>query len=137
MNYILVVLGIALWIYSGVFAAVALTFIGLNNPFISRWKGERIANYVNIAITGSSSPYLSEEWLPLGTQAKLSTNFVFVFMAIAFVPGLLWLVIYYEKILRWALTHRWKFMAIPILTLFWGMLAWQGTDKTLVCRQRF
>lgn len=132
MNYILVVSGIALWIYSGVFAAVALTFIGLNNLFISRWKGEHIANYVNIAITlVVVLSYLSEEWLPLGTQAKLSTNFVFVFMAIAFVLGLLWLlVIYYEKILRWALTHRWKFMAIPILTLLWGMLAWQGTDKT-------
>lgn len=132
MNYVLVVSGIALWIYSGFFVTVALTFIGLNNLFIGRWRGEKTANYINIAVTVFVVLfYLSGEWLPLGTQTSFFTNFGFVFLLIAFVLGLLWiLVIYYEKILRWALTHRWKFMAIPIITLIWGMLAWQGTDKT-------
>src|SRR5699024_9681015 len=129
----LVVSGIALWVYSGIFTVVALTLIGLNNLFVTRWKGERTANYVNIAIALLVVlSYLSEEWLPLGTETSITTNFVFVFMAIAFVLGLLWLlVIYYEHILRWALNHRWKFMAIPILTLLWGMIAWQGMDKNL------
>jgi copper/silver efflux system protein len=36
---------------------------------------------------------------------------------------------YYEKILRWALLNKWKFLIIPSITLFFGLLAWQGTDK--------
>ncbi len=133
MNYVLAVLGVVLWVYSGVFAAVTLTFIGLSNIFVTRWKGKKITNYINIAIAVFLIlSYLSEEWLPLGTQASLITNFGFVFILIALVLGILWaLVIYYEKILRWALIHRWKFMVIPIITLFWGLLAWQGTDKSL------
>jgi Cu(I)/Ag(I) efflux system membrane protein CusA/SilA len=36
---------------------------------------------------------------------------------------------FYEKILRWALLNKWKFLMIPALTLFFGLLVWQGFDK--------
>ncbi|OYD40885.1 efflux RND transporter permease subunit [Sphingobacterium cellulitidis] len=131
-NYVLVVAGIALWIYTGVFVAFALTLIGVNNLFTPRWKGEKIANYVNVAITlFVAMYYLTVEWLPLGTQASTTLNFVFVFFAIGSILGMLWaLVIYYEQILRWSLSNRWKFMAIPIITLLFGMLAWMGVEKS-------
>jgi Cu(I)/Ag(I) efflux system membrane protein CusA/SilA len=38
---------------------------------------------------------------------------------------------FYERILRWALENKWKFLVIPAVTLFFGLLAWQGTDKIL------
>lgn len=131
-NYILAVSGIALWLYTGVFAAFALTLIALNNLFIPSWKGERVSNYVNIGITLLVALYyLTLAWLPLGTQESTVLNFVFVFLAISLILGALWLlVIYYEQILRWALANRWKFMGIPIITLLFGMLAWLGTDKS-------
>lgn len=131
-NYFLLAAGIGLWIYSGVFVAFALTLIGINNLFTSNWKGEKIANYINIAITlFVAMYYLTEEWLPLGTQASTTLNFVFVFLAIGAILGMLWvLVIYYERILRWSLSHRWKFMAIPIITLVFGMLAWMGMERS-------
>src|SRR5690554_2343960 len=68
-NYFLVVAGIGLWIYSGFFVAFALTLIGINNLFTPNWKGEKLANYLNVAITlFMALYYLTVEWLPLGTQ---------------------------------------------------------------------
>src|SRR5690606_15115708 len=101
-NYLLVVAGIGLWIYSGFFVAFALTLIGINNLFTPNWKGEKLANYVNVAITlFVALYYLTVEWLPLGTRASGTLNFVFVFLAIGTILGMLWvLVIYYEQILQ-------------------------------------
>ncbi len=131
-NSLLALSGIALWIYSGLFISVALTLMGLNNLFIANKRGSKIANYINIAIAIFVALfYLSEAWMPLGTQTTLTMNFSFVFIAIGLVLAVLWvLVIYYEKILRWALNNRWTFMTIPIVTLIWGLLAWQGTEKS-------
>ena len=36
---------------------------------------------------------------------------------------------FYEKILRWALHNKWKFLIIPAFTLFFGLLVWQGFDQ--------
>jgi len=36
---------------------------------------------------------------------------------------------YYERIIRWALANKWKFLLIPAFTLFLGILAWQGSNK--------
>ncbi|MDM1405846.1 efflux RND transporter permease subunit [Myroides marinus] len=131
-NYILGVLGIGLWIYTGEFIAVTLTLVAVNNLFTPLWKGEKIANYINVALTlFVALYYLTVEWLPLGTGQSTGLNFVFVFLAIGSILGALWLlVIYYEQILRWALTHRWKFMSIPIITMVFGMLVWLGVDKS-------
>jgi Cu(I)/Ag(I) efflux system membrane protein CusA/SilA len=38
---------------------------------------------------------------------------------------------YYEKILRWALENKRKFLLIPAVTLFFGLLVWQGADRIL------
>lgn len=131
-NYILGVLGIGLWIYTGEFIAVTLTLVAVNNLFTPLWKGDKIANYINVALTlFVALYYLTVEWLPLGTGQSTGLNFVFVFLAIGSILGALWLlVIYYEQILRWALTHRWKFMSIPIITMVFGMLVWLGVDKS-------
>lgn len=131
-NYILGVLGIGLWIYTGEFIAVTLTLVAVNNLFTPLWKGDKIANYINVALTlFVALYYLTVEWLPLGTGQSTGLNFVFVFLAIGSILGVLWLlVIYYEQILRWALTHRWKFMSIPIITMVFGMLVWLGVDKS-------
>lgn len=131
-NYALGVIGIGLWIYTGEFIAVTLTLVAINNLFTPAWKGEKIANYINVALTlFVALYYLTVEWLPLGTQQSTGLNFAFVFLAIGSILGILWLlVIYYEQILRWALTHRWKFMSIPIITMAFGMLVWLGVDRS-------
>ena len=36
---------------------------------------------------------------------------------------------FYERIIRWCLANKWKFLLIPAFTLFLGIMAWQGSDK--------
>ena len=133
-NILLIVAGILLFAFSGSIPALALTAIGVNNLLAYKWKQEKkhYTNYINIGITLLTTVYfLSSEWLPLGPQNGILLNMLFVAGIIAVILTMLWsLVIYYEKILRWCLAHRWKFMAIPIFTLLFGSVIWIGFDKT-------
>lgn len=130
-NYLLVVAGIALMIIYGSVPALGLTAVGLNNLFASYWKNPKMATYINIGITLLVAIYyLSEEWLPMGPQAGLSVNILFVAACIITILSLLWiLVIYYERILRWCLSHRWLFMTVPAATIVFGFMIWMGIGK--------
>ena len=90
-----------------------------------------MATYINIGITLLVAIYcLSEEWLPIGPQAGLSANILFVAACIITILSLLWiLVIYYERILRWCLSHRWLFMTVPAATIVFGFMIWMGIGK--------
>ena len=73
---------------------------------------------------------LAEMWLPLGPEAGIVVNTLFVGGLVGIILAALWLlVIYYERILRWCLHHRWKFMTLPLLTLAAGVWVWQNTGK--------
>lgn len=131
LNYILVVSGIALLIIFGSVPAVGLTAVGLNNLFAHRWKNPKMSNYFNIGIALFVAIfYLSEEWLPMGPQRGLSVNILFVGACVVTILAILWiLVIFYERILRWCLANRWKFMTIPIATVVCGFLIWRGVGE--------
>lgn len=131
-NIVLVAGGIILFIFTGVIAALGLTLLGLNNLFAYYWENNKIPTYINIGIALLIAVYyLTIEWLPIGTQEGLSINFVFVIASITIILGILWvLVIYYEGILRWCLAHRWKFMMLPLITVFFGIVIWLGFDTT-------
>lgn len=67
----------------------------------------------------------------MGPQAGLFSNILFVAACIVVILTLLWLlVIYYEQILRWCLSHRWQFMIIPTTTILFGIIIWIGFNKT-------
>ena len=121
---------VAIW---QVWPALALVAVGINNLQDYRWPKERkeFPNYINIAITVLVALYyLSMEWLPLGAHNSLFVNFLFVAGIVAVILGaLMTMVHFYEPILRWALIHKWKFLILPALTLFFGLLVWQGFDK--------
>ncbi|KAA6338904.1 Cation efflux system protein CusA, partial [termite gut metagenome] len=89
-------------------------------------------NYVSIGLVlAIATYYLTTEWLPMGTQKGLPVNLIFVIVCIAGILALLWtLVIYYERILRWCLANRWKFMLVPFVTVLLGIIIWLGFDKT-------
>lgn len=131
-NIVLVAGGIILFIFTGVIAALGLTLLGLNNLFAYYWENNKIPTYINIGIALLIAVYyLTIELLPIGTQEGLSINFVFVIASITIILGILWvLVIYYEGILRWCLAHRWKFMMLPLITVFFGIVIWLGFDTT-------
>ncbi|MDR0798684.1 MAG: efflux RND transporter permease subunit, partial [Dysgonamonadaceae bacterium] len=90
-------------------------------------KNRIIATFAILAI---AIIYLTIEWRPVGQSAGLPLNFIFVILAIGIILAILWsLVIFYEKILRWCLANRWKFMLIPILTLVFGAWIWRGMGE--------
>jgi len=114
--------------------ALALIAIGINNLLEERWPEDRkeFPNYINIAITVLVAAwYLTVEWLPLGAHNSLLMNYLFVGGIIAIIlAALMSMVHFYEEIMRWALENKWKFLVIPMATLIFGLLAWQGFDKT-------
>jgi Cu(I)/Ag(I) efflux system membrane protein CusA/SilA len=131
-NIIMVAGGIALIIITGNVLYTVFLLFGINNLLSHIWPDREAVNIINIAIAIVAVSYLlTVEWLPLGTDIGLFSNFIFVVFIISAVLGILWLlVIYYETILRWSLANRWKFMAIPIVTVLLGVVIWLGFDKT-------
>lgn len=127
LNYILIAAGVLLSVLYSNIPALGLTAVGLNNLLAHRWKKPGISNYINIGIALVVATYfLAEEWLPMGPQKGIIVNLLFVTGCIAIILALLWLlVIYYERILRWCLNNRWKFMLLPITTILCGILIWK------------
>jgi Cu(I)/Ag(I) efflux system membrane protein CusA/SilA len=87
-------------------------------------KGVRVAALVIAVI------YLTSEWMPVGTEVGFWVNCLFVAGIIGIILGMLWaLVVFYERILRWCLANRWKFMAIPLLILLSGAWIWRNMGE--------
>ncbi|MDR2682999.1 MAG: efflux RND transporter permease subunit [Dysgonamonadaceae bacterium] len=96
---------------------------------LATWKFRTRAG-IRIAVLLAAVYYLTVEWLPAGHRAGLPVNFVFVIFSIGIILAILWtLVVYYERILRWCLANRWKFILIPIFTLISGILIWRNMGE--------
>ena len=132
-NSILIAAGILFTIAWGQIPALALVLIGFNNLFAYRWEESRkeYTNYINIVITLLVAVwYLAVEWVPLGANNSNASNYLFVSVLIALVLGTLLLIVhFYVPILRWALKNKWTFMTLPLFTIAFGILAWQGTNR--------
>lgn len=127
----------------GSIIAIALIAIGINNlltqvPEKTFLKGkiklpysEKIANYVNIAITIMILVYfLTIEWMPLGASNSTFVNFIFVILVIGLVLGVLMAIVhFYKNILTWCLDNKFKFLSIPIIVVFFGVTIWLGFNK--------
>ena len=88
--------------------------------------GNRHNNIILVGIVVVLAVYLlADMWLPLGPENGIILNTLFVSIIVSVILALLWLlVIYYERILRWCLSHRLIFMSVPLATLVCGMLIW-------------
>jgi len=132
-NGVLIVAGMLFIVFWHTWPALALVAVGINNLLDYRWPEHRkeFPNYINIAITVLvAAYYLSVEWLPLGAHNSTLINFIFVAGIIGVILAVLMsMVLYYENIIRWALANKLKFLIIPLVTLIFGLLAWQGIDK--------
>ncbi|MDR2231777.1 MAG: efflux RND transporter permease subunit, partial [Tannerella sp.] len=130
-NIALIAGGISVLVISGFIPALALTFFGLNNLTAYLWKNAKTPNYISIGIALFFVVWLlTSEWLPVGTGAGFSMNFILVVIAIVFILAILWsLVVYYKRILHWCLDHRLIFMLIPLTTIIFGAWIWRGMGK--------
>ncbi|GHT77748.1 cation transporter [Bacteroidia bacterium] len=85
---------------------------------------------INLIVLVVAVIYLTAHWLPVGEGAGFPVNFVFVVLSIGIILAILWsLVVFYERILRWCLANRWKFMLIPVVTLILGVWIWRGMGE--------
>ncbi|MGB4292117.1 MAG: efflux RND transporter permease subunit [Bacteroidales bacterium] len=132
-NAILIISGIFITIRWNMIPALALTIAGVNNLTENKWPSRlrNIPGYINTAIVVLFAVwFLAAEWLPLGAHNSELVNFLFVASIIAVILlAVISVIRFYEKILRFALENKWKFLIIPAITLFLGLLIWQGTDK--------
>jgi len=132
-NGSLIIAGLIFIFIWGTWPALALIAIGINNLMDNRWpeKYKENPNYINIGITVLVAfYYLSIEWLPLGAYNSILANFLFIAGIIAIILSALMLMVhFYENIIRWCLANKWKFLLIPVFTLFLGILTWQGSDN--------
>jgi len=113
--------------------ALALTLIAANNLLTGLWpeSKKKFTNLINIALTLLAALwYLTAEWRPLGASNSMPANYLFAAVLVFVVIGVLMLIVhYYVPILRWTLDNKWKFMMLPLITLLFGALAWQGADR--------
>jgi copper/silver efflux system protein len=73
---------------------------------------------------------LGAVWEPLGPEAGVLRNFIFVGLLIGGLLGLFWLVmISYASVLRWCLDHKLVFLSMPILLVLMGGSIWLGFDR--------
>lgn len=133
-NAVLIAAGFIIIIMWHVWPALALSAIGTNNLLAHKWPDGRkkLPDLINIAIAVLFATwYLSKEWLPLGAHNSQLVNFLFVAAIIAVILLILMsMVRYYETIIRWALTNKWKFLMLPAFTLLLGLLIWQGFNRS-------
>jgi Putative silver efflux pump len=129
-NIVLIVGGIIWFAFAGNFLILFIPLFGFSNLYAHKWKNRKTATYVNAAIAVLAATYLlTSEWMPVGPQSGFITNFIVVIVCIALILAFFEMMISnYEKILRWCLANRWKFMVIPIFTLVMGVTIWMGFD---------
>ena len=130
-HWILIAGGILLFILTGIIPALGLTLFGINNltGHLRRKPGIHTSLNIGIALL-ITVYYLTSEWLPAGTEAGMAANFIFIVLAIGVILGTLWsLVVFYERILRWCLRNRRKFMLIPVATLAAGIYIWRNMGQ--------
>ena len=133
LGIILIAAGLLLSVFTGYYIALTLTAYGITGLFSNKLTAIRksLVNTINIAITVVVVVFfLTKAWMPLGAQNTQFTNFLFVIAIVAMVLGALSLmVIFYSRVLQWCLNNKWKFLAIPILIVVFGISSWQGFNS--------
>ena len=133
VNSSMIILGIALCIYSGMFISLSITLFGLNGLFKEKINAYRdnLSNHLNIGISLLIVVYyLAKEWLPLGAENSYFFNFIFVLVILGVILGFFASIIkFYKRILTWSLNNKWTFLSIPLITIIFGLWSWTQLGK--------
>ncbi len=129
-HIILIVSGLLLAIIFKFWLPLALTLIGVlkllesYKPDLFGRFSERIIMLIVLLV---SVLFLSEEWMPLGFGNSLFSNYLFVLVLLGLTLIMLLAVVkFYSSILNWCLLNKGKFLMLPIITIFFGLMIWFG-----------
>ena len=132
-NGVIILAGIFFAIFWRTYIPLVLPALGINNLLEHLWNEKRknIPTLINNGIILLVAVYyLAIEWLPLGAHNSTLVNLLFVAGIIAVVLGAISLMVHsYERVLRWCLINKWKFMLIPFFTFLLGITIWIGSEK--------
>lgn len=132
-NGALIILGALLAIFAIPWAGLAILFFGIANLLAERFKNKGwFWSHLNIIVAAITITFLlARYWLPLGVEESLVINFIFVALLIGVLLGLFALFQhFYVRILSWCLNHKLLFLTLPFSILLFGVIIWQGFDKT-------
>jgi len=129
-NIILIVVGLFLAIYFSFWLPLALVVIGIlklvedrNPQFLGKYSTQ-ITLFIIVAVTLF---FLTQEWLPLGHQNSVFSNYIFVIVLLAGILAILMSIVkFYQPILSWCLVNKGKFLLLPLITIFFGIMIWLG-----------
>jgi Cu(I)/Ag(I) efflux system membrane protein CusA/SilA len=132
-NIVLIVTGLFLAIYFSFWLPLALVVIGTLRLFEDK-NPEFLGKYSNlitvIVILAVTLFFLAEEWVPLGHQTSVISNYFFVIVLLAITLLILMgIVKYYQGILNWCLINKGKFLILPLMTILFGIMVWLGFPK--------
>ncbi len=132
-NIVLIVLGLFLAIYFSFWLPLALVVIGVLRLFEDKnpeFLGKHSTLITIIIILAVTLFFLAEEWVPLGHQTSLFSNYIFVIVLLAItLLVLMGIVKYYREILNWCLLNKGKFLILPLFTILFGIMIWLGFPK--------
>jgi Cu(I)/Ag(I) efflux system membrane protein CusA/SilA len=132
-SIILIISGVLSMAISQVWLAFVLVACGIHYLLESKWPDSRKypVNIIYIVLTLSVVLYyLTSGWMPLGAQNSTFINFLFVMVIIGAILGIMTAANhFYPVMLKWCLENKWKFLSIPVLIVFLGVLIWQGANK--------
>lgn len=132
-NVVLILSGLFLAIYFSFWLPIALVLIGLirlmeeyNPQFLGKYSTQIIL-FILLAVTVF---FLTQEWVPLGHQNSLFSNYIFVIALLAITLLILLAIVkYYRNLLNWGLNNKLTFFLLPILTILFGFMIWLGFPK--------
>lgn len=135
--------------YTKTFALVAAILVTLLfiPPFAHWLMGSRWSTYRSKYLEWLNSGYrkyivnsiliiavgwiLASMWMPLGPARSVFLNLIFVAIIVLTVLILFRVfILYYDRMLRWCLENKWKFLTLPLLLLLFGWMSWQGFERT-------
>lgn len=106
---------------------------------IAKWSGKyhlRLPNNRNrklltiVLVVFAAIYILSFKWMPLSANKGILKNIIFVIFIVGIILLVLLLLIKkYEKILRWCLNNRVKFLITPLVCLVFGVVIWINTGS--------
>ncbi len=108
-------------------AALLFSLFGLVRFRLKKNITRRIPAAANWLIIFTVALILSTTWAPLGFGRSGFTNFIFVAIVLAAVLGaLMGFIRIYPRLLAWALDHKVKALAVPLLVVLIGYTVWLG-----------
>jgi Cu(I)/Ag(I) efflux system membrane protein CusA/SilA len=122
--------GLTAFFFTFWFTGFVLIAVGAYLHFKSRLPEKitsRIPTYFNYIVVIIVAWLLAGHWEPLGVDAGILLNFIFVVLLLGGILLLFQMFIkVYEPILRWCLAHKAIFLTMPLLLVVLGLTIWLG-----------